>query len=209
VLGRLLALKTEKQLYAAAAEIVSRSRPGRFNQGLMELGATLCTPRSPRCIECPVAMECAARRSDFSAMKIAPKNRRPLKQVTWPLAIVRSRGKILLRRRSADGLLAGLWELPGGELGGRRRIPAHLEGHLRELNGNVKLRHRLGEIRHSITSRKIHAPVFLYEAGPATAMRLPSIHWRWVSPAGLHRYPVSSMTVKAVTLLAAHEKSFL
>jgi A/G-specific adenine glycosylase len=209
VLGRLFALKSEKNLYAAAAKLVSRARPGLFNQGLMELGATLCTPSSPRCNECPVALDCAARRSDFAAMKFAPKARRTLKQVTWPLAIVRCRGKILLRRRSADGLLAGLWELPGGELGGRRSIPACLENHLRELNGNVKLRHRLGEIRHSITSRNIRAPVFLYEVGPQIVVSLPAPGWRWVSPAGLHRYPVSSMTLKAIKCLAAHEKNFL
>src|SRR5688500_9342110 len=51
---------TVKLLRDAAAELVSPSRPGDFNQGLMELGATICTPRSPKCGECPVQTHCLA-----------------------------------------------------------------------------------------------------------------------------------------------------
>src|SRR3990172_7659292 len=134
VLGRLFNLTGEKQAQAAAADLVSRSRPGQFNQGLLELGATLCTPNTPRCSECPVALDCAGRLSNPAAKRTALQTRQTTRQVTWPLAAVRRRGKILLRRRSAGGILAGLWELPGGDLGTSRSIRACLKNHLGVLN---------------------------------------------------------------------------
>jgi len=209
VLGRLFNSTGEKKLNAAAMALVSRSRPGQFNQGLMELGATLCTPNSPLCIECPIALECAARLSDRAAKETAPQTRQATRQVTWPLAVVRRRGKILLRRRSADGILAGLWELPGGELDASRSIRTCLKNHLGVLNGGLKFRLRIGELRHGITNRRIRAPVFLFDVRPETDFHLPEFHWRWVSPDSMRGYPVSSMTLKALRILAAHEKSFL
>ena len=209
VLGRSFNLTNENELRAAATDLVSRSRPGPFNQGLMELGATLCTPNAPRCSECPLALDCAARRSGSVAKRIAPRTRRTFKQVTWPIAIVRSRGKILLRRRSANGILAGLWELPGGELGADRSIRACLRNHLRALDGATTSELRIGEFRHSITDRRIRSPLYLFDIRRGAALSRPGPNWRWVSPASLRAYPVSSMTLKAVRILAAHEKSFL
>ena len=209
VLGRLFNSTGEKKLNAAAAELVSRSRPGQFNQGLMELGATLCTPNSPLCIECPIALECAARLSDRAAKETAPQTRQATRQVTWPLAVVRRRGKILLRRRSAGGILAGLWELPGGELGGHKSTRAYLKRHLRELHGALESELHIGEFRHSITDRRIRSPLYLFDIRRNTELTRPGPNWRWVSPASLRGYPVSSMTLKALRILAAHEKSSL
>ena len=209
VLGRLFNSTGEKKLNAAAMALVSRSRPGQFNQGLMELGATLCTPNTPRCSECPVALDCAGRLSNRAAKRTALQTRQTTRQVTWPLAAVRRRGKILLRRRSAGGILAGLWELPGGELGTSRSIRAYIKDHLGVLNGSLKFRRRIGELCHGITNRRIRAPVFLFDVRPETDFHLPGFHWRWVSPDSLRGYPVSSMTLKALRILTAHEKSFL
>ena len=208
VLGRLFTLTSEKELRVAAVDLVSRSRPGQFNQGLMDLGATICAPKNPRCPECPLRRDCAAQNRDGRTAATAKKNN-GVKAVTWPLAAVRRRGKILLRRRSAGGILAGLWELPGGDLGTSRSIRACLKNHLGVLNSSLKFRRRIGELRHGITNRRIRAPVFLFDVRPETDFHLPGFHWRWVSPDSLRGYPVSSMTLKALRILAAHEKSFL
>jgi A/G-specific adenine glycosylase len=174
----------------------------------MELGATICTPKSPRCPECPLRRDCAAQNGD-GRMATTAKKYFGVKAVTWPLAVVRRRGKILLRRRSADGILAGLWELPGGEIGGHKSARACLRNHLGALNSKLKFRLRIGELRHGITNRRIRAPVFLFDVRPETDFQLPEFHWRWVSPDSLRSYPASSMTLKALRILAAHEKSFL
>jgi len=200
VLGRLVKATNEKSLRATAARLVSKPRPGDFNQALMDLGATLCAAKNPRCPNCPLRRDCAARAAGRAPMK----KKIAFKAVTWPLAIVRSGGKILLRRRSTVGLLAGLWEFPGGELGGGEGLRAGLQNQLQDLGGSFTRHRRIGELRHSITNRKIRAPIFLFEVGRENAVRLPGPHWRWLSPASLGRYPVSSMTLKATKLLAAH-----
>jgi len=201
VLGRLVKTANEKSLRAAAARLVSKPRPGDFNQALMDLGASLCAAKNPLCPNCPLRRDCATR----AAGRAPRKKNTGFKAVTWPLAVIRSGGSILLRRRSSDGLLAGLWEMPGGELRGRAGMRTALKNHLQELNANFAAPRRIGELRHSITNRKIRAPIFLFEAGCKTAIRLPGPRWRWVAPAALHRFPVSSMTLKAAKLLAAYE----
>ena len=207
VLGRLFNLTNEKKLHAVATEVVSRSRPGRFNQGLMELGATVCAPKNPRCPECPLQRDCAAQNGARRVAATAKKHI-GIKAVTWPLAVVRRRGKILLRRRSADGILAGLWELPGGDLGADRSIRACLKNHLRELDGAIKSNLHIGEFRHSITDRRIRSPLYLFDIRRGAELIRPGPNWRWISPSSLRGYPVSSMTLKALRILAAHEKSF-
>jgi A/G-specific adenine glycosylase len=208
VLCRLFDSTGEKKLNAAAMALVSRSRPGHFNQGLMELGATICAPKNPLCPECPLRRDCAAQNGDGRVATTAKKKIRVI-AVTWPLAVVRRRGKILLRRRSADGILAGLWELPGGELGGHKSARACLKRHLRALHGAFKSDLHIGEFRHSITDRRIRSPLYLFDIRRGAALTRPGPNWRWISPASLRDYPVSSMTLKALRILAAHEKSFL
>lgn len=207
VLGRLLRVTDERKLRAIAAELVPAKRPGEFNQAIMELGATICTPKNQRCADCPMHSLCASR-SNPGAAVFGSQTPVRFKNVVWPLAIVRRGGKILLRRRGANGLLAGLWELPGQELTGKESI-TRLFG--RELDG-LTLAHarpkKLGEIRHAITHRRIRAPIFIFELidkGPTT---LPGSRWRWVAPAKLREHAISSMTAKAVSLLCAHEKNF-
>jgi A/G-specific adenine glycosylase len=206
VLGRIFALETDKQIHAIALRIVPKSRPGYFNQGLMELGATVCISKNPRCPECPVASNCKGRTAE---RKLPAKKMPILKSVTWPLALVRKNGTILLRRRAARGILAGLWELPGGETKPGESIAANMRQHLQIFERKLGLPKRIGEIRHSITNRKIRSPIFLFDQRPPIKIDLPSAHWRWLSPRSLHRYPVSSMTLKAAKILAAYEKNSL
>ncbi len=207
VLSRLLRITDERQLRAIGAELVPAKRPGEFNQALMELGATVCTPKNQRCSHCVLNSLCASR-SNPDAAVLALRTPVKFKNVVWPMAIVRRGGNILLRRRAANGLLAGLWELPGQELTGKESIAVLLK---RELRGVTLARARpkkLGDIRHAITHRRIRAPIYVFELTGNTPINLPESQWRWVAPAKLHKHAISSMTAKAVRLLAAHEKNF-
>lgn len=99
-----------------------RGEAGAFNEALMELGATVCTPRSPRCDACPIAGACAGRgRAGGLPVKAAKAQAR---RVRVSLAIVRRGGKLLLEKRES-GLLAGTWGLPWVE-GGPRELAAHV-----------------------------------------------------------------------------------
>ena len=210
VLGRLFGLTNEPSLKRAARELVPASKPGYFNQGLMELGATICTPRQPRCPRCPVAKHCAAQREGIETNPMRRKTK-TFKNVVWPLAIVRNHGKVLLRRRSDEGQLAKLWEFPGGEKPPRNSLRSVLRHHLDEMGASVRSLQPtgIGEIRHSITNRRLRAPVFLLDLHTSNLIPLPGPHWRWIAPADLHRYPIIAMTRKASRLLAAYEKNSL
>ena len=111
VLGRFCATHSETKIRAAAAKLVAGNRPGDVNQALMELGATLCTPKTTNCAACPLTRECRSRSRD-SMISTRRVRRISFTNVVWPLAIVRCRGKILLRRRTTGKLLVRLWELP-------------------------------------------------------------------------------------------------
>ncbi len=99
-------------LEAALRPLVPTDRPGDFAQALMDLGATICTPRSPRCLLCPLAPDCIARRSgNPQAFPVkAPKRPRPLKRGTawW----IEHAGEVALVRRPPRGLLGGMLALP-------------------------------------------------------------------------------------------------
>jgi A/G-specific adenine glycosylase len=207
VLSRLFQIESQARIAETAERLVPRRRPGDFNQALMELGATVCTPGTPRCAACPLARYCRAGTNATRAVTMTPNKPKVLRNITWPLAVIRLDGKILLRRRSGGGILAGFWEFPGGEVGARESVEAVLNAHLAPLEWELSQRCRIGEIRHAITDRKITAPVFLFELGPAPASRVPLRCWRWFCPKSLHRHPVSSMTLKALNSLAAHEKT--
>lgn len=207
VLDRLFTPKDHKALRQAATLLVPRSRPGYFNQGLMELGATICLPRDPRCPRCPLAPHCATRAKGRRVKSKHRKKATPPQSIEWPLAVLRWDRKVLLRKRAGKGLLAGLWEFPGVERTQPTSRKQSLATQLADLNGTWPLKRRIGEFRHSITNRKIHSPVYLIDLPKRMRFRLPSRRWRWLSPASLRKFPVSSMTFKAATILANHEKN--
>jgi A/G-specific adenine glycosylase len=100
--------------WALATEIVKGERPGDLNQALMELGATVCTPRSPRCHSCPVRSWCAAFAAGTQAARPAPRPARTVPAEEHGVAVVRNpAGELLLVRRPERGRLAGMWEFPG------------------------------------------------------------------------------------------------
>src|SRR5690606_12239284 len=94
--------------------LLDRRRAGDFNQALMDLGATVCTPRSPACDSCPVARWCLARERGTQAERPAPKRRATVPSYAARPAVLRARdGRLLLVRRPEDGLLGGMWAFAG------------------------------------------------------------------------------------------------
>ena len=101
-----------RAIWARAGELVVGEDPGSFNQALMELGATVCTPRTPRCTECPIRGSCIARATERVAElpKVAP---RSAPKAQRRLAIVATRGdEVLFGRRRDELVFGGLWEPP-------------------------------------------------------------------------------------------------
>ena len=102
-----------------AGSLMDTARPGDFNEAMMELGATVCTPRSPSCGACPVAAGCRALAAGTVAERPARRTRRAGPTRTWDVRVaVSPRGRTLVVRRPPDGLLGGMWEFPAVEVDG-------------------------------------------------------------------------------------------
>ncbi|OGL61404.1 MAG: hypothetical protein A3I72_01850 [Candidatus Tectomicrobia bacterium RIFCSPLOWO2_02_FULL_70_19] len=130
VLSRLLdlPLPVDKPEGRAAIEkeaqaLLPPSKPGDFNQALMDLGARLCLPRSPRCGECLLEALCAARKTGTVAKRPVKSPRLAPREATVFQLWAEQRGKLRLARREENGLFGGLWELPGWMAKGRPEPP--------------------------------------------------------------------------------------
>lgn len=95
-----------------ATDLVDPDRPGDWNQAVMELGATVCTPRRPHCEMCPVATWCAARAAGTEEERPAPREKKAVPKAQLVLAVLEMDGKVLVERRPEEGLLAGMWAFP-------------------------------------------------------------------------------------------------
>ncbi len=113
--GRVL---SGEKLWKWAQDLLDRDRPGDFNQGMMELGATVCTPRSPSCLTCPVVELCATR-GELAGL---PKSSRQNKREIHCVLDCRDGAVFLVQRPQKASLMAGMWELP--EVKVRTTLPA-------------------------------------------------------------------------------------
>jgi A/G-specific adenine glycosylase len=185
VLSRLRALplslrdaRGARTLWELAASLVPMRRPGDWNQALMELGALLCTPRSPRCAECPVRGGCRARAlgrvEDFPPRP----GKRVGERVRQAVVLLERRGRMLVQRREGP-LLAGLWEPPGVDRKEGRDTRAALRKRLAGLGVRARLAPTGHTVRHTITHRDIEAEVWRGVVSGAVP-RSPRL--RWVDP---------------------------
>lgn len=113
--GRTGGAALRRKIEMHAADLLDPERPGDFNQAIMELGATVCLPRSPRCTDCPIAAHCLTR----GEHKVQPKPRMLSMEVSYALTVRKGRRagslhrEVLLEQRSASNtVMPGLWELP-------------------------------------------------------------------------------------------------
>jgi A/G-specific adenine glycosylase len=190
---------TRDALRARGRLEVPPTRAGDFNQAVMELGATVCTPRAPRCGACPLARKCRAHATGAVARLPVrtPKRRKVVVRVAC-CACVDAAGRVLLVRRQA-GLLAGTWALPTIEVEGDDAGEA-ARAAVREIGVRAGRLVARGAIRHVFTHRDVTADVFRTRAA-AARVRDGQGTRRWLAPEQLGGLGVSSFTRK--TLAAA------
>jgi A/G-specific adenine glycosylase len=132
----------------------------------MELGATVCTPRSPGCGRCPVAPLCTARAAGLVDRIPAPRRRPARRALVLACAIVRRGGAMLLARRPPGGLFGGLWAPPAVELAaGADAAPALARALRRELGVAFTIRDEIAACERTLTHRALTLRAF--DAAPA------------------------------------------
>jgi A/G-specific adenine glycosylase len=211
VLARLLDLALDvnsptgrRRLWREAEALAAGPSPGDLNQALMELGALACTPRAPRCADCPVRRGCrgrAAGRAETLPVKAAKAAPREVEAVA---ALLVRGARALAVRRPPHGLLGGLWELPGGELARGEDPAAGLARLLRERVGLAPAHPTpVGVVTHGFTHRALHLYVFRAEAPGGRVRRRDFDAHRWLAPAAFAALPLSAVAKKALALADA------
>lgn len=152
-----------KRMDGLAGRLLATGRAGDFNQAMMELGATICTPSNPRCGECPVNPYCAARKSlpDPSVLpRKRPRAQRPHRHVV--AGIVRRNDKVLIVRRPTDGLLGGLWEFPGGISRDKAVSKRFLRNEInRQMGIEIRVGRSFATVKHAFTHFEMTLQGFL------------------------------------------------
>jgi A/G-specific adenine glycosylase len=210
VLARFLAITDEvtrgtttRRLQAIAADIVPPGRPGDFNQALMELGATICTPTSPRCLLCPLQTECRglAKGIHESLPVRAPRPDRPHYDVTAAV-IRRHDGCLLIAQRRPEAMLGGLWEFPGGKCLPGEALSECLHREIREELGlEIEVGQHIATIRHGYTHFRISLHVFACRHLAGEPQALDCADWRWVHPTDLRNFAFPVTDQKIVRML--------
>jgi A/G-specific adenine glycosylase len=184
-----------RRLLDGATRLLDAERPGDSNQALMELGATVCVPRRPRCEECPLRRGCRGRQDPERYP--APRRRREVERLVWTVALVEKRSRVLFfRRPEGIELMAGLWELPHVEDGS----DAPEEALAATYGGGWRLGGEVATVCHGVTYRsitlRVHRAVL---AGSPTAAGREAA---WLRAEDRARYGISSMFEKVFRALA-------
>jgi A/G-specific adenine glycosylase len=189
----------KKAIGAAARDLTPAARPGDFAQAMMDLGATVCTPRAPKCGLCPWAGDCAARSAGDMADLPArlPKKAKPTRHgvAFW---IRDDAGRVLLRRRPEKGLLGGMMEVPSTDW---RDAPWDTDEALAAPPVAAKEWSDAGEIRHTFTHFHLRLAVVCGDAGTAEACA----DGVWVAPEDLPGQALPTLMKKVAQAAQGHQ----
>jgi A/G-specific adenine glycosylase len=186
-------------LWEAAAELVTGSDPGALNQALMELGATLCSVRAPRCLVCPLRTGCRAHQDgDAESLPRKSPRARP-RRLRAVAALVRRGSRVLAVRRPPGGLLGGLWELPGGIVRAGEAPKDALYRAIREQTGlELASVEAAGSVEHTFTHRRLRLQLFRCDGSPGRLRRRELEAHRWLTPAAFRDLAQGALTRKAL-----------
>lgn len=205
VLARLSALKAPpnramKQLWQMSADLLDPQEPRDFNQALMDLGATLCTPKNPACLLCPWRVYCLAHQTDMQNEIPVSETRTPIPHKQIGVAVIwNEQGQILIDRRPQQGLLGGLWEFPGGKIEPGETVEACIAREIQEEIGiEIAVGDRLITIDHTYTHFRVTLNVYhcRYVSGEPQPIECDEV--RWVEVAELDQFPFPKANVQII-----------
>ncbi len=187
-----------QRLWQLARALIPPGRASDFNQALMELGATCCTPRAPRCGTCPLASHCQALKQD-RVLDLPQTSPRPAPTFERRVAaVVRRRGRVLVvRAPSTAARWAGMWQFPDVELQGDQNPSSLLQSSVASATGvSIDTGEHIGSLQHQVTRFRIAIEVYACRAREGRARAIDYGAVRWCVPEKL----------SALAMPAAHRK---
>jgi A/G-specific adenine glycosylase len=177
-----------KALWALASRHLPKGHAGEYNQALMDLGATVCLPKSPRCSACPVSGTCEARRLGIQADRPLRHARLSPPHRVYAAAVIARRGRVLLARRHSNGLLGGMWAFPNGPV--EEVPPKGLRLMLwRDFKLRVAVQEPLGTVEHAYSHYSVSVHAFC-----CVPLSIPeSRNLKWVSIGQLVKLPMGKV----------------
>lgn len=180
--------RAEKVFWDLAEMHLPHGEAGDYNQALMDLGAMICTPRKPRCDECPIQKHCEAYQLDLQEMRPVPKVKKEVPHYVHAAAVIVQDGHVLLAQRPIDGLLGGMWEFPNARVTGD---PADELSKVVQQSYQLEVNHLgfLAEVRHAYTHFKVTEFAFHCELIQLSDQE----SLRWVDLEKLEDYPMGKI----------------
>ncbi len=184
----------EKKLWVMAAELLPKGEASAYNQAVMDLGATICTPKSPDCSNCPVNVICKCYKNNQQDQFPVMREKQPVPHIDVVGAILRQNGLVLIARRPSKGLLGGLWEFPGGKLeAGESHAEALVREIREELGIEVTPTEKFGIYHHAYTHFKVTLQAWFAELKGEEPTALEASEIRWVRIEELVDYPMGKI----------------
>ena len=198
--------RDQQSFWCWSEKLLDPMRPRDFNQALMDLGATVCTPRRPGCNDCPWRDACAAYASGDPSGWPVVEERKPLpSQIIGIGVVINTAGEVLIDQRLEEGLLGGMWEFPGGKQEPGEAIEACIARELMEELGIVVLVGKeLITVDHAYSHKKLRFVVHLCSWLSGDPQPLASQQVRWVAIGQLHEYPFPAANGRIIEALRQH-----
>lgn len=208
VLARLTALsvspaKALKQLWQLSDQLLDQKYPRDFNQGLMDLGAVICTPKNPHCGICPWLNFCQAYSLNLQTQLPMRETSTPLPHKLIGVAVIwNDQGQILIDKRPPTGLLGGLWEFPGGKLEADETWEACIRREIQEELGiEIEVGEHLITLDHTYTHFRVTLNVYHCRHRHGEPQPLECDEIRWVTVDELDQFPFPKANEKIITAL--------
>jgi A/G-specific adenine glycosylase len=184
----------ERLLWALAEEHLPSGQAGHFNQAMMDLGATICTPKNPDCQNCPVKKICQAKALDIQGERPVQNNRPAIPHHTVTAAVITQGDQVMIVQRPQDGLLGGLWEFPGGKLEPGEDLPACLRREIcEELGVEIHVGKPFGTYKHAYTHFRVTLHAYLCTLNGVQIQLKEHSDLRWVPPEDLDEFPMGKI----------------
>lgn len=191
--------KNDKSLLEFLTPYLPQKNVDLFNQGLMELGALICKVRNPLCLLCPITPFCIAYKKGLQEFIPRPRKRKYHK-IEAVVAVVKNGQKYLVQKRPSSGLLADLWEFPGGKRQPGERLEDALRREIKEeLGTEVSKEKFLIKVKHAYTQFQV--TLFAFECSLKRKPELKRNVQRWVTLKALRQYPFVSGSAKIIDFL--------
>ncbi len=183
-----------RRIMTYAEDLLPSGRASAFNQALMDLGAVVCTARTPHCNDCPLASWCLSYERGTQELRPVRSPRNPVPHYHATAGVIWRGKRVLIGRRPQDKLLGGLWEFPGGKQDPNESLAACLKRELQEeLGVVVRIGTGIGEFKHAYTHFRITVHAFEVEVMQGEPQALDHVELAWVRPEQLADYPMGKI----------------